>query len=309
MLGFVDDGPPYADSYLRRASAALESLPSGAPIVLVGHSNAGLFLPAIAEPLAPRGVSFIFADASIPPIDGVDGKDPADTTDLGPLPTAADTAHSHRRPYSHRRPTDTGPTDAAPDTPDPADATTAPLVPEAVLDQLRAMAVGGILPRWGDWWPDDVTATLYPDTATRERVAAEEPELPIAFYEESSDRPGRMVATSVRLSPVQRRLRDGSREGDRRLHWPVLHIAGEHLHMLVDPARVAAGICELAGKLNPGIAPQEVVDATDNRCYGCAASAVHTDRGAQGLVQKVQWRGPVRVSRVAETRQIRRSRE
>jgi hypothetical protein len=243
MLGFVDDGPPYADSYLRRASAALESLPPGAPIVLVGHSNAGLFLPAIAEPLAPRGVSFIFADASIPPIDGVDGKDPADTTDLGPAPNGR---------------ADTGPTATAgpTDTPDPADATTAPLVPEAVLDQLRAMAVGGILPRWGDWWPDDVTATLYPDTATRERVAAEEPELPVAFYEESVIVPAgwsRRPCGYLRFSDAY----ETEAEKAKTLHWPVLHIAGEHLHMLVDPTGVANGICDLAEKLNPGIAPQE----------------------------------------------------
>ncbi len=170
------------------------------------------------------------------------------------------------------------------------------------------MAVDGILPRWGNWWPDDITATLYPDTATRERVAAEEPELPIAFYEESVIVPAgwsRRPCAYLRFSDAY----EAEAEKARRLHWPTLHVAGEHLHMLVDPTGVANGICDLAEKLNPGIAPQEVVDATDKRCYGCAASAVHTDRGAQGLVQKVQWRGPVRVSRVAETRQIRRSRD
>jgi hypothetical protein len=219
MLGFVEGGPPYADSYLRRASAALESLPPGAPIVLVGHSNARLFLPAIAEPLAPRGVSVIFADASIPPIAGADGKDSADTAD-------------------------------------PPAATKAPLVPEAFLDQLRAMAVDGILPRWGNWWPDDITATLYPDTATRERVAAEEPELPIAFYEESVFVPAgwsRRPCAYLRFSDAYEAEADKA----RRLHWPTLHVAGEHLHMLVDPTGVANGICDLAEKLNPGIAPQE----------------------------------------------------
>lgn len=228
MLGFVEDGPPYADSYLRRASAALGSLPPGAPIVLIGHSNAELFLPAIAEPLAPRGVSFIFADASIPPIAGADRKDPTDTAD------PADTAG----------------------TADPPAATNAPLVPEAFLDQLRAMAVDGILPRWGNWWPDDITATLYPDTATRERVAAQEPELPIAFYEESVIVPARWSrrpCAYLRFSDAYEAEADKA----RRLHWPTLHVAGEHLHMLVDPTGVANGICDLAEKLNPGIAPQE----------------------------------------------------
>ena len=69
--------------------------------------------------------------------------------------------------------------------------------------------------------------------------------------------------------------------------------------MLVDPVAVADALDDLASTLNIHDSAPASVDAADERCYGCAASAVHSDRGAQGLVQKVQWRGPVRVSRTS----------
>ena len=54
MLGFVDDGPPYADALPPSCDARPWSRCRSRADVLVGHSNAGLFLPAIAEALAPR---------------------------------------------------------------------------------------------------------------------------------------------------------------------------------------------------------------------------------------------------------------
>lgn len=56
MLGFAEDGPPYARAYVNRAAAALASLPMDRSVLLVAHSNAGLFLPALAEALEPREV-------------------------------------------------------------------------------------------------------------------------------------------------------------------------------------------------------------------------------------------------------------
>jgi pimeloyl-ACP methyl ester carboxylesterase len=111
MLGFAESGPPYVRAYLDRATAALRSIHGAGPVVLVGHSNAGLFLPAIAASLAPRAVVLVFADASIPPLDGPEAE----------------------------------------------------LAPAALMTELRAMAVAGVLPRWGDWWPEEATEALYPD--------------------------------------------------------------------------------------------------------------------------------------------------
>ena len=72
MLGFAEAGPPYVRGYLDAITRALISLPPNGDVVLVGHSNAGLFLPAIAALLAPRQVSLVFADASVPERDTQD---------------------------------------------------------------------------------------------------------------------------------------------------------------------------------------------------------------------------------------------
>jgi pimeloyl-ACP methyl ester carboxylesterase len=204
MLGFADAGPSYSRAYINRATAVLGSLALDAPVLLVGHSNAGLFLPAIARVLAPRVVALIYADASIPPVE--------------------------RRDVA--------------------------IAPETFLDDLRVMAVDGILPRWGDWWPDDVTAGLYPDPATRQHVAAEEPQLPLAFFEERVTVPegwARRPCGYLRFSEGY----EPDAGTAARLGWPVRRLSGEHLHMLIDPTGVAAELSVLAATLNKATTSQE----------------------------------------------------
>ena len=204
MLGFADGEPPYAETYLSRAAGALASLPLGRTVLLVAHSNAGLFLPAIAQLLAPREYALLFADASIPPVEG------GDVT----------------------------------------------LVPPVFLDELRAMAVDGILPPWTEWWPDEATAGLYPDPATRRRVAAEEPRLPLSFYEESVEVPAgwaHQPCAYLRLSEGY----EPEAATAAGLGWPTVRLSGEHLHMLVDPVAVADALVDLASTLNFAIPPRQ----------------------------------------------------
>jgi len=204
MLGFADGDPPYAGAYLSRAAGALASLPVGRTALLVAHSNAGLFLPAIARSSAPRECALVFADASIPPVEGDD----------------------------------------------------VTLVPPAFLDELRAMAVDGILPPWTEWWPDEATAGLYPDPATRRRVAAEEPRLPLSFYEESVEVPAgwaRQPCAYLRLSEGY----ESETATAAELGWPTLRLNGEHLHMVVDPVAVADALDDLARTLKDTIPPRQ----------------------------------------------------
>jgi alpha-beta hydrolase superfamily lysophospholipase len=196
MLGFADAGPPYVRAYLDAMARALASLPPGRDVIAVAHSNAGLFLPAIAATLAPRRVSLVFADASVP--------------ELG--------------------------------------AQNVPLAPEAILPWLRTIATDGVLPRWTDWWSDEDANALYPDSATRNSVAAEEPRLPLALYEESvpvpvrwSERPCAYLLFSEGYESEAGRAAEHG--------WPVTTVPGEHLHMLVDPDGVAAAIEDIVGAL------------------------------------------------------------
>jgi hypothetical protein len=204
MLGFADGEPPYARAYLSRAAGALASLQVGRTALLVAHSNAGLFLPAIAQSLAPRECALLFADASTPPVEG------GDVT----------------------------------------------LVPPVFLDELRAMAVDGILPPWTEWWPDEATAGLYPDPATRRRVAAQEPRLPLSFFEENVEVPAgwaRQPCAYLRLSEGY----ESEAATAAELGWPTLRLNGEHLHMVVDPVAVADALDDLARTLKYTIPPRQ----------------------------------------------------
>lgn len=50
--------------------AALEATPDGGPVVLVGHSGAGVLLPFIASRLTPPPKRLLFVDAGLPPASG-----------------------------------------------------------------------------------------------------------------------------------------------------------------------------------------------------------------------------------------------
>lgn len=60
-------GPPYWPGVV----AAVRDRAPETPLVLVAHSNAGLFVPVIKEGLGERVVACVFADAHLPPRHGL----------------------------------------------------------------------------------------------------------------------------------------------------------------------------------------------------------------------------------------------
>ena len=65
------------------------------------------------------------------------------------------------------------------------------MVGEEFLPLLRGLAgPDGRLPRWTDWWDEPDVAALFPDPATGEAIASEQPRLPLAYYEEQVPVPG-----------------------------------------------------------------------------------------------------------------------
>jgi len=66
LLTVTNDGPPYWPNVVAAVRARLEETDQVAPVVLVPHSNAGLFVPVLARDLSRRVVRAIFADASVP---------------------------------------------------------------------------------------------------------------------------------------------------------------------------------------------------------------------------------------------------
>jgi hypothetical protein len=170
----------------------LAELPEGEPLILVPHSNAGLYVAALAAEREVAGV--VFVDAGLP--------------------------------------------SESPET---------PTAPVALRRHLSGLAdADGLLPPWTQWWPD--VTTLFPDLATRRRVEGEQRRLPLRYFEAAAPSPPgweRLPAAYLAFGDTYTDERaDAQQRG-----WPVETMAGEHLHMLVDPSGVAAAVIRLAHSL------------------------------------------------------------
>jgi pimeloyl-ACP methyl ester carboxylesterase len=194
LVDVGDAGPPFWRSVAETVRDAVDELPVDRPVVIVAHSNAGLFVPVIVEACPRRVAGCLFVDAALP-------------SPSGSTPTAS---------------------------------------PER-LAFLRSMAVDGWLPRWTDWWGDSEVASLFPDEPTRRAVSAEQPRLPLTYYEAAvptpagwDDRP----CGYLQFSPA---YADKASEAERR-GWAVDHVPGQHLHQLVDPETVTGRIVALTGR-------------------------------------------------------------
>jgi hypothetical protein len=118
------------------------------------------------------------------------------------------------------------------------------------LTFLRSKVVDGRLPQWTTWWDEDDVAALFPDPQTRSAVSAEQPRLPMSYYEQQipvpagwDDRP----CGYLLFGPPYDRLAEEARERG----WDVDQIPGRHLHQLVDPGKVAARIVAMTGGWSP----------------------------------------------------------
>jgi pimeloyl-ACP methyl ester carboxylesterase len=76
LLHLADQGPPFWPRVVDAVRAGLNTSEQGQGVVLVAHSNAGLFLPVIAAALPGQVRGCIFVDAALPP--------PSGTTSVAP---------------------------------------------------------------------------------------------------------------------------------------------------------------------------------------------------------------------------------
>lgn len=131
----------------------------------------------------------------------------------------------------------------------PARAGETRVVPAGAFPFLREMAEGGVLPPWTQWWDDEDARALFPDEATRQAVTAEQPRLPLAYFEQSVPVPARWderPCAYVQFSSPYDEVAVQARERG----WTVEHLPAQHLHMLTDPtgvARLLATVAERAG--------------------------------------------------------------
>ncbi len=157
-------------------------------VLLVPHSNAGLFVPAIVDALGEQVRGVVFVDAT--------------------LPGSADPPR----------------------------------------DLLRALAVDGLLPPWTSWWDEAEVAELFSDTTVRAAIEAEQPHMPLAYFDHPPPAPdgwsAGMSCAYLWFGPPY----DGEAAEAAARGWPTQHLPGTHLHMLADPAGVAAAVLRLSGE-------------------------------------------------------------
>jgi pimeloyl-ACP methyl ester carboxylesterase len=184
LLPVARSAPPY---WPTDVNAIIRSA-AGEPVVLVPHSNAGLYVPAVVDALSDQVRGVVFVDAALP------GAGHHTTSDF-----------------------------------------------------LRRLAtVDGVLPPWTSWWDDADVAELFPDADVRAEVEAEQPRMPLAYYDHLPPAPHGWAAPPCSYlwfgAPYDKGAALAAGYG-----WPTAHLPGSHLHMLADPDAVAATVLQMAG--------------------------------------------------------------
>jgi hypothetical protein len=104
--------------------------------------------------------------------------------------------------------------------------------------QLRGLAEDGVLPPYDEWFPPGTLAELVPDPVRRERLIAESPRLPVAYFDEPA--PSVRFAESVACAFVRLGAPfDAAADKAERLGWSVMRRDWDHLRMLSAPEAVA----------------------------------------------------------------------
>jgi pimeloyl-ACP methyl ester carboxylesterase len=105
----------------------------------------------------------------------------------------------------------------------------------------------GLLPRWSDWWPSEDMAQLLPDPRVRATVVADQPRLPVDYYEQHVPvPPGWPSVPGAYLQFTD--AYDPDAAVARAFGWPVEVLRGEHLHQVVDPDAVTAALRRLVSE-------------------------------------------------------------
>jgi hypothetical protein len=194
LLTVGEGGPPFWPRVVAAVTGRLADVQPDQPLVLVVHSNAGVFLPAIRRGVEQPVASSVFVDATLP------------------------AAHGRT-----------------------------PMAPEEFLPLLRDLArPDGRLPQWTDWWDEEDVAPMFPDQKTREIITAEQPRLPLAYYEEQVPVPDGWDDHPCGYVQFSEAYESQAAEARRR-GWAVRSLPGEHLHQVVDPDATARTLLELAG--------------------------------------------------------------
>jgi pimeloyl-ACP methyl ester carboxylesterase len=122
--------------------------------------------------------------------------------------------------------------------------------PPGLERQLRGLADDGVLPPYHEWFPPRALAELVPDAARRARLIAENPRLPVAYFDEPA--PPARFAASVACAFVRLGAPfDAAADKAEQLGWWVTRRDWDHLRMLRDPEAVADLIAQAVSATCP----------------------------------------------------------
>lgn len=127
-----------------------------------------------------------------------------------------------------------------------------PILPERVASQLKSRAGPDGLPRWSDWWPDDLAEPLGLGPLARMRpelvevLQREERAFPVDWVDQTLDLEdwSGIPTGYLRLSHFyDAHLADAEKRG-----WPVATIDGSHLHPAIMGTETAGALMAVAGE-------------------------------------------------------------
>ena len=177
----------------------LDAIPADREVILIPHSNAGLYVPGLTTERRVRG--YVFVDAGLPPA-------------AGPIRVA----------------------------------------PKQFYDFLKHKAdQDGLLPPWTQWWDEDISV-LFPSREVQEQVERGQPRLPLSYFAATLAVPSgwdRLPGAYLGFGQTYA----AERAAAAVRGWPTAVLEGRHLHLLVDPDRVAAQLQALLGQA--GLARRE----------------------------------------------------
>jgi hypothetical protein len=130
----------------------------------------------------------------------------------------------------------------------PPEAGEADLAPAEFMQDLRTIAIDGVLPPWSQWFGPAVMSDLIPDDSKRATVTDELPRLPLSFFEVPVLAPTGWANGGcgyVQLSePYSGEAAKAASRG-----WPVIQSMGAHLDIVTRPAEVADAILSVTSLL------------------------------------------------------------
>jgi hypothetical protein len=114
------------------------------------------------------------------------------------------------------------------------------------MDDLRALAVDGVLPPWSSWFGRNTMRELVPDEGLRRHLEDEMPQMPQSYFEAAVPVPDGWDSLPCAYLLLSREPYGDSAAEARRRGWPVAEVPGlGHLAAASHPVVVSDALLEL----------------------------------------------------------------